>query len=199
MGSVQVYDSRTYQLLWSGQGTGSIIRTLAYGSDAKTLVTGDDRGYVSIWESFNGNSIRDFHVVPGGVQVISQIAFGADRSVLVVLSNRGVISKWNVLTGEIDREIRPAYGYYSGFAFSPDGRFFARMWLSDRDKGGKLQLLTEGDGVLVAESNCPSRYLGCMCFSSDGKYIVTGGQWDTSVVRIWDVDRLVHKAMGDKQ
>jgi WD40 repeat protein len=188
-GSIQVFESLKCRLLWSGQGTGYRIQRVAYSRDERTVVTADDGGLVTLWDEQTGAIVGDVRVTTAGLFAINQIAFGTDVSEFVVGQPYN-ISKWNLRTGLLQKEDRPSYGSYTGFAYSGDRKVFARMWISDKDKYGELQLLTGATGSLVASIKCPCSYLACMCLSPDGKRIATGGRWGTNTALIWDVEEI---------
>jgi WD40 repeat protein len=194
-GSIQVYESDTCRLGWEGEGTAFDMTRLAYSPDGRSIVTADDGGYATLWHERSGQVLGSVQVASAEIGSIQQVAFGPNGSELVVLDSRGRISKWDLPAKRLKWEDRPPDGPYTGFAFSPDKKVFARMWRRREDHYGELQLLAGVDGDVLAAVRCRHSYLACICFSPDGKYIATGGHWGTYVVRIWDVGRLTRQTL----
>ncbi len=188
-GSIQVYDCATDQLVWNGAGTGAEIRRLAYSHDGRTIVTADDGGRATLWDEATGRVLDRLQVGAPGLFTIDQVAFGENSSTLIVREH-GRISRWDLLTRRLEWEDHAPRGKYTGFARFPDGKFVARMWRDSDGPDGELELLSSVDGHLLGAERCRNSYLAQICFSPDGKYIGTGGELDTCVVRIWDVGKL---------
>jgi WD40 repeat protein len=192
-GSVQAYESATCRLRWDGAGTAFDIRRLAYSPGGRRIITADDGGNATLWDAQTGRALGSLQVAPAHLFAVAQVAFGAGPSELVVRDIRGKISQWDLTTKRLVWEDRPEDGPYTGFAFSPDRKVFARMWRRHYPYG-ELQMLAGVRGGVLASVRCRNSYLASICYSPDGKYIATGGEWDAFVARIWDVERIMKSA-----
>jgi WD40 repeat protein len=188
-GSIQVYDSATWQLRWNGQGTESCISRLVYLPAGRTVVTADE-GWLTLWDNETGQILDRVLVGTVGACFINEIVVDADPSELLLHYDGGKIAKWDLATKRSVFEESSPNGTYTGFAFSPDRKLLARMWRRRNDFYGELQLLSGVGGEVLARGGCRNSYLSCICFSSDGKYIAVGGEWDTFIARVWDVEKL---------
>jgi WD40 repeat protein len=190
-GSIEVYDTATQRLAWSGPAMECKAQEVAYSSDGQTIVVADDGGNVTLLGAARGNVRDSFHVAePFGLFPITQVSFGVDDSELLVLQN-AEISKWDLATHRLTRTDRRNQGRFTGFAFFPDKRMLVRMWRRSDDFYGELQVVDAADWSILATARCRNSYLACICVSPNAKYIATGGEWDTCVVRIWDVEKLM--------
>jgi WD40 repeat protein len=189
-GSIQAYESATGRLAWDRPGTDFEIWTLAYSPDGRILVTPDDGGNATLWDAQTGQVLDTHRITSGGICAIPQVAFGANPSELVVLKGGGSILQWNLAAKRLEWEERSENGLYTGFAFSPDRKVFARMWRRLSDFYGEVQLLAGVRGEVLAAVKCRNSYLHSIRFSPDSKYIATVGEWDTVDVLIWDVEKI---------
>jgi WD40 repeat protein len=192
-GSVQAYENATCRLRWDGAGTAFDIRRLAYSPGGRRIITADDGGNATLWDAQTGRALGSLQVAPAGLLVFKQVVVGANLSEVVVLTDSGRILQWDLTTKRLVWEDRPEDGPYTGFAFSPDRKVFARMWRRHYPYG-ELQMLAGVRGGVLAAVRCRNSYLASICYSPDGKYIATGGEWDTHVARIWDVERILKPA-----
>jgi WD40 repeat protein len=199
-GSIQVYESDTCRLSWEGTVTAFDTQRAAYSPDGLSMVTSDNGGFVTLWDSRTGQVLGSFQVTTPGIIAVEQLAFGSSPFELFVRDDRGrssnTIAEWDLRQKRLKLEDRASGGSYTGFAFSPDRKLLARMWRRVNHHYGELQLLTRVGGDMLATVRCRNSYLGSSCFSPDGRYIATGGEWGTCVALVWDVEKILHTTSG---
>lgn len=158
------------------------VRTLAFSSDSKRLVSGGGDGTARIWDLETGNEKSRTEEMPGWV---SAVAFSPDGQLLLTGSRDGSVRLWNLGSGgrqvpELSRVEFPSHGgaVFSA-AFSPDGK---RWMTGSADMTAHLGATSSGQ-LLCA----PLRHQGqvwSVTFSPVGGFALTGS--DDRMVRVWD-------------
>ncbi len=115
-------------------------------------------------------------------QILS-VAFSPDGHLLATGDVNHEIHLWRVEEGQpLGQQIltcRMEAGWVWAVAFSPDGRSFASS------ANRTIQLWDVATGTCVQTlTGCPDRVF-CLGFSSDGRWLVSGGE--DHLVRLWDV------------
>jgi Tol biopolymer transport system component/predicted Ser/Thr protein kinase len=155
----------------------SIMKSLAFGPDGKTIAGVTHRGTVTIWDTVtrrvkvglpDGNGFRNVTFSPDG-RLLANPGLGKDLR----LSDAG--------TGRTVRTITDATG--SDVAFSPDGRTLA---VPDSDGTHSLRLYDVATGrSTVAYDRAEGDLVANVIYSPDGKTIASWGHGN--VIRLWDV------------
>jgi hypothetical protein len=94
---------------------------------------------------------------------------------------------WNAATGKFVREIQPQRGYFSSFAFSPDGRSVALNF--NEDKAISLWEVSTGK----ERFRFPMAGASCLSFSPDGRFLAAGTWQDKGLqdrIVVWDAAAL---------
>ncbi|GIE28377.1 hypothetical protein Ait01nite_014220 [Actinoplanes italicus] len=189
-GTVQLHDPATGQPIGSPLNTdvlveGGAVQMLTFSPDAKLLAGVDHSGRILVWNSTTRRLV-DTHF-PQLVNSLQRMVFSADSSLLATADSSGQVMLWNVMTGEAIGaplaeavSLGEAVGVVSSgdalvrnggatpeVAFSPDGSMLAtadsssetvRFW--EVRTGRRIDELTDTVSVV---------------FSSDGKFMATGG------------------------
>ena len=94
---------------------------MAFSLDGKKLVSGNDAGDVTIWDTTTG---RELHVVNNHKGSIVGVAFSPDGSLVAACGIQDLtVNVWRVETGELVRAFEGPNDYMDAIAFSPDGKF----------------------------------------------------------------------------
>ncbi|MBI1918237.1 MAG: protein kinase [Planctomycetes bacterium] len=178
--TVRVWDAHTGQEQLTLKGHTGRVHSVAFSADGKRIAsgsTGQDgkinplwRGELKVWDAHSGQELLtlkqrtyEVHSVvfsPDGKRIVS----GGDETVKV----------WDDHTGQEVLTLKGHTSWVSSVAFSADGKRIAsgsydqtvKVWDAQT---GKEQLTLQGHAFRV-------------CFSPDGKRIVSGGR----TVKVWD-------------
>jgi WD40 repeat protein len=155
----------------------SIMKSLAFSPDSKTIAGVDNRGAVTLWDTAtqrvkvglpDGNGFRNVVFSPDGR----------------LLANPGKLSELrisNAATGRTVHTITDATG--SDVAFSPDGKTLA---VPDSDGTHSLRLYNVATGrSTVAFDRAEDDLVANVIYSPDGKTIASWGHGN--VIMLWDV------------
>jgi WD40 repeat protein len=166
---------------------------LGLSQDARTLISGDDKGEVIVWDLPDGKERRRWKV-KGWVYALAlapdaSTALVSERLPLVFDGGRHTGMKlWDVSKGEVKHDLSKAFKeMMATAAFSPDGKVLAVARGGEADgPNGKVTLLDPTDGKKVRELT-PGHLYGAtdLAFSPDGTHLYSAGR-DT-VVRVWAV------------
>ena len=169
---------------------------LSLSKDGKTLVSGDDKGEVIVWDREAGKE-RQRWKVKGWVWglALSPDATNlciSERVHLIFDSGRHAGLKLWDTKGQMKQDLGKAMAkelkdmLIAVAVYSPDGKLIAIGQGGETDKG-KMMLLDAADGKKLREFT-PGHYGGTtdMLFHPDGKHLFTAGR-DT-VVRVWKTE-----------
>jgi WD40 repeat protein len=154
------------------------ILALSWSPDNKYIASGDNLGFVRVWEVASGKITRVYRYVHTFVSALSWSPNG--KYIACAYDTNSQLLIWNVLTG------KPAYHYASPYTF-----ISALVWSPDSKR---IALAGEGAGHTVEVWDVTTRgniftYRGhaddalSLSWSPDGRYIASGGK-DTTV-QIW--------------
>jgi WD40 repeat protein len=162
--------------------------------DGNTLVTGDDKGEVIVWDRSTGKATRRWKlkgwawavaVQPEGKSVLI-----SERIPLVFDSGaRSALQIWNAQTGEMKVDLSKDFKErMAAAAFSPDGKYLA-VGRGGEAPGltGKVTLLDPANGKKLKEFS-PGHQDGLtdLAFHPDGKHLISAGR-DT-ILKVWRLE-----------
>lgn len=162
--------------------------------DGNTLVTGDDKGEVIVWDRPAAKAVKKWKlkgwvwglaVDPEGKSVVI-----SERIPLVFDSGaRSALSIWNVQTGELKVDLsKDIKERMAAAAYSLDGKILA-VGRGGEAPGlnGKIQLLDSASGKKLKELT-PGHQDGLtdLAFHPDGKHLISAGR-DT-ILRVWRLE-----------
>jgi WD40 repeat protein len=167
---------------------------LSMTPDGKTLVTGDDKGIVIVWDRAVGKEIRRWKLTGWawglGVSPDGKAVTISERIPLVFDSGaRSGLKIWNAETGEVKADLsKEIKERMCSAAYSPDGKWLAVCRGGEANGlSGKVTLLDPATGKKIRETN-PGHLDGAtdLAFHPDGKHIFSSGR-DT-LVKIWRLE-----------
>ncbi|MBI1325723.1 protein kinase [bacterium] len=167
-------------------GRSSLVRTVAFSPDGKTLAkSGDDRKI----HLFDGFTMAARAVLSGHTDKVRQIAFSPDGKTLASAANDGSVRLWDLASRSQIAAIegpRP----FTTLAFSPDG-----TTLAVGDQTGLIRFL---DPVTLSEKArvfSEDSELRSVAYSPDGRILAAAGMGKT--IRLWDT--LTHQNLLDQK
>ena len=133
----------------------------------------------------------------GFMDEITDLDFSPNGKQIAVAGGK-VVRIWDVTTGRLETTIRgdmsrTSYGNVNATAWSPDGEFLL-TGVSDYRDHGNIRVYATNELAEVAEvltgHNAPCRKL---CFSRDGKYLVSADADGLVIVRNWEDRKILHR------
>ena len=167
---------------------------LSMTPDGKTLLSGDDKGEVVVWDLPSGKEVRRWKLGGWawglGISPDGQSAIIAERVPLVFDAGaRSGLKIWNVQTGTIKVDLGKEHKErMSATAYSPDGKWLAICRGGEANGlSGKVTLLDPATGKKLRETS-PGHLDGAtdLAFHPDGKHLFSAGR-DT-LVKIWRME-----------
>ena len=175
----------SWEALESLEGHGGKVRSVAFGIDGQTVVSGGEDNSIKVWSLGSGNAPRTL----GGWMFghsgwVQAIAFSPDGQTLVSGSNDGTVKIWNLGTGKLVRTLGGWFGQDWGavqaIAISRDSQLLAS---GHGDKTVKVWYLDSGKmrGFLPGHT----AWVESVAMTPDGKVLASGSGDKT--IKLWDV------------
>lgn len=171
------------------------VHGLSLTRDGATLVSGDDKGAIVLWDMPAGKERRRWSTKGWtwalGVDPEGKSLIVSERLPLVFDSGRHAgLKLWDVAKGEVKVDLIKEFKgqMLAAAAFSPDGKWLAVGRGGEVDGvNGKITLLEPATGKKLRELG-PGHLNGLtdLAFHPDGKHIFSTGR-DT-VVKIWNLE-----------
>ncbi|KAL4068832.1 hypothetical protein V8B97DRAFT_754129 [Scleroderma yunnanense] len=167
----------------------SAVTALVYTSDGKRLISASDNKTICVWDADSGTllhlpgNIDDPFILRGHKSTVLSLAVSPDDMLLASASKDTSVRLWDIRTGaELSALVRQHRLPVRCVAFTPDGRRIVtsssndailRVW--DIECTGSMGIMRRHKGLV-----------GTLAFSSDGKYLVSGGK--DHRVQVWIVE-----------
>jgi WD40 repeat protein/transcriptional regulator with XRE-family HTH domain len=169
------------------------VTSVAFSPDGTQVLTGSEDRSARLWDAATGH---ESCTLSGHLRAVQSVAFSPDGKYMLTGSDDGTARLWRALTCQ---ELRQYLGHESSVksvAFSPDSQYVltgsedatARLWAAPANaplrtfvgpSAGHMDYAYAPDSKYVL---APSGVLS-VAFSTDGKYVLTGGQ--DHVARLW--------------
>jgi uncharacterized delta-60 repeat protein len=166
------------------KGDGASVNTVAYSPDGKILATGDDDGFVRLWDVATQQPIGTL----SSAGSINSVAFSPDGTIVAAAGSDGEVRMWDVATHRlIGTPLAGGATAINAIAFSPRGDLLAAG-----HSDGSVQLWDTASGQLTGVSFAPDAgAVASVAFSPDGTMLATGSSGDNDVrgtVQLWRVN-----------
>lgn len=186
---IHIWDAATGKFIKKLAGHTMLIRGLAFGADANTLISGGDDRKVIVWDVAKGASV---HTFPDQQQRIEWVTVGAGGKLVGTVNSAGELFVYSLVpeSRKVLLQIPVTDGGQSGYGvgFVGDG---GGVITGGGDQKAKLHSgpdpagMNPGTGATVRSYVGHSEKINCLGVTKDGKLLVTGSH-DRSV-RVWDV------------
>ncbi len=154
----------------------SIVWSLAFSPDGKTIASGSDDNAIKIWNTESGKELR---TLTGHSDLVRSVAFSPDGKSLASGSDDRTVRVWNMENGTELRSLRGHTSEIEPIAFSQDGMTLA----SSDEKRIKFWNLETGKEIRTLTLH--SDAARSIAFSPDLKTLASTSD---ETIRIWDAD-----------
>ena len=210
-GNIIILDAITGSQIAVLSGHTDWVRSVAFSSDGKLLVSGSDNSTVKLWDVQTGGVVKTFH---GDRDWVLSVSISADCTRIASGSIEGKINLWDIQTGECHWTIEQKY-QVEHVSFSPtDPQHIIsisgnEVWQWDAD-GHQIPPTYNGSHIafsldhtkfalcnenVITVQNSDSRailaeftvsnWTSHCCFSPDGQLIAAAAAFGTTYV--WDI------------
>lgn len=169
LGQIMMWDMQSGQSIYKTAQTNP-IDAISFTPDGKYFVaTSLLKGTIEIWSVIPPRYIKAVKGLSGGA---NSLVFSNDGKYIFTGSGDNVIMQWDFEKEEVIRKLIGSKNPINTFNLSFDGKY-----LVGGDNKGDIYLWNLDDGILV--KTIPGIHEGAitsLCFSPDGKYIISGSE-----------------------
>jgi WD40 repeat protein len=170
--TIKLWDVETGEKIRTLKGDNSLVQSVSFSPDGKTLASGSDDGSIKLWDVKTGEKIL---TLKGHDWAVKSVSFSPDSKTLASGSADSIVKLWDV---EKEEEIRTLTDYTSSnFSFSPDSKT-----LTYNIGGGIIKLWNIKTGHTIQILNIGYGDFG---FGSDGKTLASLSGDGT--IKLWDL------------
>jgi WD40 repeat protein/serine/threonine protein kinase len=167
------------------KGHSDVVKTGAFSTDARYLITGSYDKTLRLWDVLTGRELKRFEGHDGWVQSVAFSPVGRyvlSGSISVVgLRKDNSLRLWDVATGKDLSRFEGHFGWVQSVAFSPDGRY---VLSGGNDKILRLWVTSTGEEIKRFEGHNETIY--SVAFSPDGNNVLSGSGDGT--IRLWETE-----------
>jgi WD40 repeat protein len=174
--TLRLWDTATGKSLRVFQGHTAGIRCAALSADGRHVLSGGDDKTVRLWDAMTG---KELHTMVGHDLRVSSVAFGPAGKAMSGGGDTMIL--WDLSTGKKARDFTPDSSFVYSVAFSAKAEL-AVTGGQHLDRSIRLWNFETGEVRMVSRK--PSTYGLSICFSMDGKQVLSLDKW---VVRVHDV------------
>lgn len=185
IGEIILWDLLTGQVLQRFSEQSGIIRSVAFGADDTTFLTGSDD--IKIWITETGDLLHHFG---GHNDIVRSVAITSDGATLLSGADDNTVLIWDVESNLVTHRLEGHSDQVTSVAFSPDdsyalsGALDNKVLLWDVETGELLKTFDGHDGFVLS-----------VAFSPDGSHFLSGGcialgnfGCDNGGMSLWDVE-----------
>jgi actin-like ATPase involved in cell morphogenesis len=147
------------------------VNCVAFSPDGRSFATGDDSGYVTLFDAHSDEGVRKLRYDSSRVYAV---AYSPDGTQLAAGSRRRAVDLWEVSSGRHLAQL-DCHGTVRGVSFHPAG---GRLAIADN--GVRIHGLTDGSETVISEVSS-----NAVQFAPDGSRLAAGQADDKA--RVWDM------------
>ena len=172
----KVIGNSNYSLAFDfSQSEENAIRSVAVTPNGQTVVTGDDKGKIKVWNGLTGKLEKTL----AAENEIKAVVISADGDTIVSGGEDSTVKVWNRRTGKLERSLKGHEEEVNSLALSTDGNTIV-SGSSDRT----IKIWNKNTGQLEHTLKGHKEGVKSVAISGNGSIIVSGGQ--DKQVKIWD-------------
>jgi len=170
-GWLELRTTQDGKLLWNvNLGIKAAYNAVSFSPDGSLIGTGTEDGNVRIWNTENGNLLQ---TLTGHKFPVRVVAFSPDGTLIASGGSDNTARVWTVGSGK-SKSTYQIMTSVRDIAFSPDSQYLAvtsnRIAVFDVTAGGDTP-------YIFYDTVGETRDLGEVAFSSNGFYLIAGGDW----------------------
>ncbi|MDX2141520.1 MAG: hypothetical protein SF123_25765 [Chloroflexota bacterium] len=185
--TVEIWAAAPSQLRLTLTGHTDRVDAVAWSPDDNMIATGGDDGIIKIWESTTGTMVRELPQIEDRVIGLKWSPQGNRLVSGHIRYTNGFMYLWDTITWQRIAELDHNMGGSETIAYSPDGRYLARV-------GGSYTLIDAQTLNVIAMRNlpeeecCGSVSIVSAVWSPDGQTVAIGTL--NGLVHIWNAQIL---------
>jgi WD40 repeat protein len=121
---VIIWSTSTWQVIGRASLPGSTFICVRFAPDSKYLVTGEDEGFVRLW-NWSGDGLRNVGVIGRHVARIKSVDFSPDGREIVSSGDDQTIALWDMADRKLITNLGTHTAPVLGVSFGPDGKHIA--------------------------------------------------------------------------
>lgn len=164
----------------------SQVYSADFSGDDQYIVTGQNNGYVTVWDAKTGQELRSFLPV-GEKKTVQQVQFNLDASLIVVqFREHNELVLVDTLTGQVEMILRGHADIIRDFDFNPQGDRLVSV-----GDDAKIILWDLSPGIADSKRKLPYDFsdhlatIFSITFSGDGSKILSAGA--DGIIKVWQV------------
>ncbi|ORY28936.1 hypothetical protein BCR33DRAFT_772685 [Rhizoclosmatium globosum] len=159
-------------------GHSSMVRSVAFSPDSRTVVSGSEDQTVKLWSVETGECVK---TLAGHSLSVRSVAFSPDSRTVVSGSEDQTVKVWSVETGECVKTLAGHSLSVRSVAFSPNSRTVVS---GSEDQTVKVWSVETGECVKTLAGHSLS--VRSVAFSPNSRTVVSGSEDQT--VKLWSVE-----------
>ena len=156
------------KLLRTLDGHKSMVLSIAFDPEGRTLASGSDDRTVKLWEVTSGKLVR---TLEGHYDAVISIAFDPEgRTLASGSSSNNIVKLWEATSGKLIRTLKGHYGTVRSVVFDPEGRT-----LASGSADGTVILWEATSGKLIRTLERHRNWVNSIAFDRQGRTLASGG------------------------